>query len=238
MKKVILLVEDEASLAKGLLLNLEIEGYAPEWVANGQDARRWLAKSMPDLLVLDLSLPDMNGFQLLQEVKRKDIRQPVLVLTARAGDDDRITGLALGADDYVTKPFNLAELMLRIRGMLKRGAWYREASTGPIRLGQSTVHPERSTLEREGASYLLTERELTLVQHLWRKRGQCVTREELLVEVWGYAPDAQTRTVDIFISRLRKMLGDDADSPRLLRTVRGQGYLLDVEAEAGSSESS
>jgi two-component system alkaline phosphatase synthesis response regulator PhoP len=226
MKKRIQLVEDEPNLAKGLKLNFELEGHEVRWAATGAEARKQLAEAPADLVILDLMLPDVSGFDLLQEIKRKDIRQPVLVLTARAGDDDRIAGLSLGADDYVTKPFHLDELVLRVRGMLRRGEWYRAQPAEEIRFAGVTISPVRSTLARKGATYLLTERELALAQHLWRRRGQCVPREELLVEVWGYTPDTQTRTVDIFVSRLRKMLGDDAESPRLLLTVRGQGYML------------
>ncbi len=226
MKKRILLVEDEIQLAKGLRLNFELEGYEVAWAANGEAARSALAADLPDLLVLDVMLPDVSGFQLLQEAKRMDMRLPVLVLTACAGDEDRIMGLSLGADDYLTKPFNLEELILRVRGMLRRGEWYQESLPGTIDLGLCVLHPARSELERSGSATLLTERELALLLHLWRKRNQVVSRKELLVEVWGYAPEVETRTVDIFISRLRRLLGDDPEAPRKLQTLRGQGYLL------------
>ena len=226
MKKRILLVEDEPQLAKGLRLNFELEGHEVEWAATGAQARRALAALDPDLVVLDVMLPDVSGFQILQEVKRRDVRLPVLVLTACAGDEDRILGLSLGADDYLTKPFNLEELVLRVRGMLRRGAWYQESLPATIDLGAGVLLPGRSVLERGGATTLLTERELLLLLHLWRKRNQVVSRKELLVEVWGYSPDFESRTVDIFIGRLRRLLGDDPEQPRKLKTVRGQGYLL------------
>jgi DNA-binding response OmpR family regulator len=231
MKKRILLVEDEPPLAKGLRLNFELEGHAVEWAATGAEARRILAADPPDLVVLDVMLPDVSGFQLLQEVKRRDVRLPVLVLTACAADEDRIMGLSLGADDYLTKPFNLDELILRLRGMLRRGEWYQEALPAAIDLGAGVLHPARSVLERQGATTLLTERELMLLLHLWRKRNQVVSRRELLVEVWGYAPEVETRTVDIFIGRLRRLLGDDPETPRKLLTLRGQGYLLVQEPD-------
>jgi DNA-binding response OmpR family regulator len=226
MKKRILLVEDEPQLAKGLRLNFELEGHEVAWAATGAEARRALAAGPPDLVVLDVMLPDVSGFQLLQEVKRRDVRLPVLVLTACAADEDRITGLSLGADDYLTKPFNLDELILRVRGMLRRGEWYQEAFPPAIDLGACVLRPAQSVLERNGTATFLTERELLLLLHLWRKRNQVVGRRELLVEVWGYAPDVETRTVDIFIGRLRRLLGDDPESPRKLQTLRGQGYLL------------
>jgi DNA-binding response OmpR family regulator len=226
MKKRILLVEDEPHLAKGLRLNFELEGHEVEWAATGAEARRALAAFAPDLVVLDVMLPDVSGFQILQEAKRQDVRLPVLILTACAGDEDRIMGLSLGADDYLTKPFNLEELVLRVRGMLRRGAWYQESLPATIDLGAGVLHPGRSVLARGGATTLLTERELLLLLHLWRKRNQVVSRQELLVEVWGYAPDLETRTVDIFIGRLRRLLGDEPETPRKLVTVRGRGYML------------
>jgi DNA-binding response OmpR family regulator len=226
MTKRILLVEDEVQLAKGLRLNFELEGYSVDWAATGAEARRALAAARPDLVVLDVMLPDLSGFQLLEELKRQDVRLPVLMLTACAGDEDRILGLSLGADDYLTKPFNLEELILRVRGMLRRGSWYQEPLPGTIDLGGCVLHPARSVLEKGGATALLTERELFLVLYLWRQRNRVVSRKELLVEVWGYAPDAETRTVDIFISRLRRLLEDDPETPRKLRTVRSQGYML------------
>lgn len=225
MKQRILLVEDEVNLAKGLELNFSLEGFEVEWVCTGVDARLAWNREVPDVVVLDLGLPDTDGLTLLQEIKRVDFRLPVLVLTARASDEERITGLSLGADDYVTKPFNLRELVLRVRGLAKRSQWYRTAVPRTVEIGDCLLAPSESTLRRGNETYVLTELELGLLLHLWRKRGNYVSREELLVEVWGYSPDTVTRTVDIFVSRLRRMLGD-ATRPKLLLTKRGQGYML------------
>ncbi len=235
MKRKILLVEDEANLAKGLMLNLEIEGYEVVWAATGDEARRAWPLGGFDLVLLDRMLPDADGLELLQEIKKSQIRQPVMMLTARAADEDRISGLSLGADDYVTKPFNLQELMLRVRGMVRRADWYHENTREPIVIGGCVVDPVQSTLTCGGTRHLLTELELRLLVHLSRKRGTYVSREELLVEVWGYAPGTATRTVDIFVSRLRRMLGDDGSAPRLLLTRRGQGYMLVAEGEPGGA---
>jgi len=226
VKRRILLVEDEPNLAQGLKLNLEIEGCEVVWASSGMAARSAWSQGPFDLVMLDRMLPDVDGLELLQEFKKGDLRQPVMVLTARAADEDRIAGLSLGADDYVTKPFNLQELMLRVRGMVRRGKWYHEVAAELIRIGESVIDTSQSVLVREGKRQLLTDLELRLIVHLYRRRGTYVSREELLTEVWGYAPGAVTRTVDIFISRLRRMLGDDASSPRLLLTRRGQGYML------------
>ena len=226
MKPKILLIEDEANLARGLMLNFELEGYTVEWAATGAEARAACASRTADLVVLDLMLPDADGFDLLREIKLADPRQPVLVLTARADDDDRVAGLTLGADDYVTKPFNLKELVLRVRGIVRRGNWYRPRMPDTIQIGEATLLPDQSTLILAEHNHLLTDLELQLLVHLWEKRGTPVSREALLVEVWGYAPETSSRTVDIFISRLRRMLGDDAAAPRLLLTRRGHGYML------------
>jgi DNA-binding response OmpR family regulator len=226
VKLKLLLVEDEVNLARGLVLNFQLEGYEVQWASTGAAARQAWSEGLPDLVVLDLMLPDASGFDLLQELKRLDIRVPVLVLTARASDEDRIMGLSLGADDYLTKPFNLKELVLRVKGMARRGVWYREPSNAAIQIADASVLPSKSAICRDGQEHTLTEREMALLLHLWRKRGTFVSREELLVEVWGYSPETQTRTVDIFISRLRRLLGDDAGSPKILLTRRGQGYML------------
>ena len=224
----ILLVEDEVNLGKGLRLNLEIEGYQVDWATTGADARKALEPA-PALVILDLMLPDADGLTILQEVKQRDVRTPVMVLTARAADEDRIHGLSLGADDYVTKPFNLRELMLRVRGMLMRSSWYSGDDPTEMRLGAAVLHPATSTLVRGTDTFLLTDLELRLLVHLWRKRNAWVSRDELLTEVWGYSPETVTRTVDIFVSRLRRMLGDNGADPTLLLTKRGHGYMLAVE---------
>lgn len=238
MKRRILLVEDEPNLAQGLKLNLEIEGYEVVWTSSGASARCVWSQGSFDLVMLDRMLPDADGLDLLQEFKKGDLRQPVMILTARAADEDRISGLSLGADDYVTKPFNLQELMLRVRGMVRRGKWYHEVAAESIRIGECDVDTAQSVLVREGKRQLLTDLELRLLVHLYRRRGTYVSREELLTEVWGYAPGTATRTVDIFISRLRKMIGDDASSPRLLLTRRGQGYMLVGASGEGRSDPS
>lgn len=235
MKPRIVLVDDEVNLARGLKLNFELEGYEVEWAATGTEARVSWGRQMPSLVILDLMLPDADGLDLLQEVKKLDARLPVLVLTARARDDDRIIGLSLGADDYVTKPFVLKELVLRVRNLLKRADWGRDTLPEELRIDEAVLQTKTSTLTRAGASHLLTELELALLLHLWAKRGTWVSRDELLVEVWGYTPETMTRTVDIFVSRLRRMLGDSGSAPRILLTKRGRGYMLVGDAGAPSA---
>ncbi len=225
-KTKILLVEDELNLGRGLKMNFDFDGHETEWVTTIADARKAYAAQSFDLIVLDLMLPDGSGLTFLTEVKSRNNKQPVMLLTAKAGDDDRVVGLAYGADDYVTKPFHLKELLLRVKGMIQRGQWYRETPSVAIPLGSCMLFPDKSAIERSGVTHPLTERELALLLYLHKKRGTYVSREELLSEVWAYSPGMETRTVDIFISRLRRALGDDAAEPAILLTKRGQGYML------------
>ena len=224
-----LLVEDEAALARGLVINLKLEGYDVDALATLAAARDALAGGACDLVVLDLNLPDGDGLELLVEAKRRGPRPSFLVLSARAADDERIVGLRLGADDYLGKPFRLEEFVLRVRNLLRRaapGSLGGTALPDGVRIGAAELHAMRSLLIRGDERHLLTSLELALLVYLWKRRGAWVSREELLVEVWGYAPDTSTRTVDIFVSRLRRMLGDDATDPTLLYTKRGTGYML------------
>ena len=228
MKKRILLVEDEIQLAKGLRLNFELEGHEVAWAANGAAARRahWPPICL-DLVVLDVMLPDVSGFQLLQEAKRMDMRLPVLVLTACAGDEDRIMGLSLGADDYLTKPFNLEELILRVRGMLRRGEWYQESLPGdhrpgrlraapcPVRTGTERVgHPADRTGTGPAPAPVAQAQPggqppgtagggVGLRARKWRP-GRWTSSSAGCAACWGTIPEA----------------------PRKLQTLRGQGYLL------------
>ena len=179
MKPRLLLVEDEAALGRGLALNFELEGFQVEWVTTAAEARRAIAAGEHALVVLDRMLPDADGIELLEEMKRVDPRQPVLMLTARSSNEDRIGGLSLGADDYITKPFNLEELLLRVRGIVRRSAWYEPGEPREIALGDARLCPARSTLERAGEVKELTELEMKLLLHLWRKRGVWVARDEL-----------------------------------------------------------
>ncbi len=226
MTKRILLVEDETTLAHGLKLNFELEGYEVFWTETAHQAREVMNKISFCLVILDRMLPDGDGLELLQDIKRVDNRLPVLILTARASDEDRISGLSIGADDYVTKPFHLQELVLRIRGILRRSSWYHQSMPTQIQIGKAVLSPEQSTLCLFEATHLLTELELALLLHLWKKKGNWVSRKELLVEVWGYSQETITRTVDIFVSRLRRMLGDNGVDPKILLTKRGKGYML------------
>jgi len=229
----ILLVEDEEHLARGLAFNLEAEGYRVEAFERGEAALARLARpDQPavDLAVLDVMLPGMSGFDVLERL-REDARDlPVLMLTARDREQDIVRGLDMGADDYLTKPFSLPVLLARVRMLLRRN---RPAESASFEIGACTVHPERFELECDGQSSPLTAKELGLLLLLQARRGRAVSRGEILQEVWDLHPETRTRVVDTFVLRLRKLIEPDPSNPCFLLSVRSFGYrLVDGPAEA------
>jgi two-component system, OmpR family, alkaline phosphatase synthesis response regulator PhoP len=226
MNEGILLVEDEPNIAAGLVYNLEEEGYRVIHVLSGEQALELLRHNGFALIILDLSLPGINGLDVCRSVREEDPRLPILILTARADERDRVEGLAAGADDYLTKPFNLEEFLLRVRGMLRRSEWYRPASSvdnqqnfGDIRLD---LREQRAATPR--GEVLLTELEVRMLRIFMQREGEVVTRAELLESVWGISPETETRTLDNFILRLRKYFEPDPARPIHFLTVRGRGY--------------
>ncbi len=230
MKPRILLVEDEANLARGLRFNFEAQGYAAEAVSSGEAAlERLLAASAPevDLLVLDVMLPGISGFDVLERLRAEESDLPVLLLTARDAESDVVRGLDLGADDYLSKPFGLGELLARVRSLLRRTARNEgESASSQFTIGATTVFPERFELERDGRRARLTAKELGLLLLLQSRRGNAVSRGEILQEVWDLHPETRTRVVDTFVARLRKLIETDPSRPRHLVSVRSFGYRL------------
>jgi len=232
----VLLIEDNHSLAQGLRDNLEMEGHAVQLAHDGAAGLAAL-DDPPDLVILDLMLPDQNGFRVLRSLRERDRRVPVLILTAREAEDDKVRGLRLGADDYVTKPFSLLELLARVEALLRR-ATHGGASALPaeeIRFADVVIYPGTRTVVRGGALVSLRPKELDLLLALIRREGRVAARAELLSEVWGYSDDVSSRTVDTHIAELRRKLEIDAAAPRHLLTVRKAGYRFDA---GGSSDSS
>ncbi len=223
----ILLVEDERHLAEGLLYNLRAEGYEVVLARDGGEALEAFAGGPWNLIVLDLMLPVVDGFEVARRIRKEDPRVPILMLTARAAEEDRVRGLEYGADDYLTKPFHLEELLLRIRGMLRRSSWYRclPGEGEPYRFGKGCWVDFRSrTAGGPRGKRSLTEKEFLLIRYLVEHRGETVPREEMLREIWGYGPGVETRTLDNFIRRLRTYFEQDPSSPRHILSVRGRGY--------------
>lgn len=230
-RAVVLIVEDDLAMCQGLRDNLEAEGYRV-LLANGiREARRQVQTGHPDLILLDLMLPDGDGISLCRALREEGFRQPVLMLTARSEEIDKVLGLEVGADDYIIKPFGLRELLARVRAHLRRSGVVPGSRLQPI--GMAQVDFSRHLLLRDGQTQEVSARELELLQYLHGHRGQVLSRDRLLSEVWGHRADADiaTRTVDNFIVRLRRHIEADPTAPRYLVTVHGRGYKL-VEQES------
>jgi two-component system, OmpR family, alkaline phosphatase synthesis response regulator PhoP len=227
-KPSILLVEDEESLAAGLEFNLLEQGYSVTVAADGRKALDRFASAEFDLIVLDLMLPRVDGFEVARRIREKSPQVPILMLTARTSAPDRVKGLEAGADDYLTKPFHRKELLLRIKGMLRRKAWYRSsAAASPVsRFGGNEVHFDDFTARSKGRTFRLTPREAMVLRYLIDREGKVVSREELLEKVWQVPSNLETRTVDNFISRLRKRFEPDPENPVHIKSIRSAGYLF------------
>jgi two-component system alkaline phosphatase synthesis response regulator PhoP len=231
----LLVVEDDAPLADGLCRNLELEGFGLECVGSGEAALDVLARqpSAFDLMILDIMLPGLDGFDVCRRLRTDGNRIPILFLTARGSDADRILGLQVGADDYLTKPFLVEELVLRVRGILRRSEWARTpAPTGPtVKVGEHEVDMNTMRATTVDGTVPLTEREVMLVRFFAENEGRVLTRGELLERVWGYSFDTSTRTLDTFIHRLRKHFEGDPRQPLHFHTVRGVGYRFTSDPE-------
>jgi len=222
----VLVIEDNADLAYGLRNNLEIEGHEVLVAVDGPSGLLAATSSRIDLVILDLMLPGMDGFRVLKSLRESDQRTPVLVLTARSEESDKVRGLKLGADDYVTKPFGVLELLARVEALLRR----REQSTGGRSLekfGEIEVDRGARTVKRNGDQVALAPRELDLLLALLDADGAALSRPALMERVWGYQADVLSRTVDTHMAELRRKLEPDPASPRHLLTVRKVGYRLE-----------
>lgn len=224
--KQILLVDDEPNLLKALKMSLEQEGYAVSLAADGRTALEKVRAGRFDLIILDVMLPEIDGLDVCREI-RKQWKTPIVMLTAKDSDIDKILGLELGADDYVTKPFNTRELLARMRAVLRRiEAWSRPDAPQTLVVGNLVLTPSYRKAELGGHSLQLTPREYDLLETLARHPGMVYTRQQLLDLVWGYDFGGDDRTVDVHVRRLREKLESDPSEPEYLRTRRGVGYYL------------
>jgi two-component system, OmpR family, alkaline phosphatase synthesis response regulator PhoP len=224
----ILVIEDNKNLATGLRNNLEIEGHEVHVAADGTTGLSSAKTLSPDLIVLDLMLPGMDGYRVLRTLRDDGIDTPVLILSARGEETDKVLGFHLGADDYVAKPFGLLELLARVDALLRRAANSRAKSklSAPVTFGDVQVDPGTHTVRRGGEPVLLRPKEYDLLVALLQRRGQVASRAELLEEVWGYSGEVYSRTVDTHVAELRRKLEDNAAEPRHILTVRKTGYRI------------
>jgi DNA-binding response OmpR family regulator len=226
--KTILLVEDDPTLALGLCDALEFEGFKVVHAERGSDAIEQAKKSAPECIILDLMLPDLNGYQVCEEIRRFDPRTPIVMLTARSQEADKIRGLDSGADDYVTKPFSVGELVARIRAVMRRASRVTTLEV-PFTIGEATIDPSAHTLARaDGPEELeqLSFYEVELLKLLYERKGTPVSREDILRRVWGIDANPTNRTVDNFVVKLRKKIEAEPAQPRHILTVYGLGYKL------------
>ena len=227
----ILLVEDEETLAVGLEFNLKDEGYLVDWAKDGNHAVDLFNSREYDLIILDIMLPYRDGFEIVELIRKKSPQMPVLILTARTSVEDKIRGLEQGADDYMTKPFHLQELLLRIKGMLTRKMWYKTSTKVQqiYRFGNNEINFENLCCSNGIEEFTLTQHEAMVLKYLIEKKGKIVTRKELLENVWRISSEVETRTVDNFISRLRKYFEPDSNKPVFIKSVRSAGYSFNDE---------
>lgn len=223
----ILVVEDDEAIRRGVTDALKFTGYAVEECADGALAADLAVSARPDLVLLDVLLPGMDGFAVLKQLRRASAQLPVIMLTARGTEEDRVRGLKLGADDYVVKPFSASELLARVEAVLRRSA-ERPSDLPELQLGDRTVSLERLEVAcGDGAVRTLSELEGEILRYLAINRGRPIDRKELLQRIWsGNAREMETRTVDMHIRRLREKIEIDPSNPKLILTVRGRGYMF------------
>jgi two-component system alkaline phosphatase synthesis response regulator PhoP len=228
MPERLLLVEDEEHLAEVIADNLVLEGYQVEVVGRGDQALERARAEPPALILLDVMLPGLDGFAVCERLRAEGNEVPILFLTARNSDDERVRGLELGGDDYLGKPFDLRELILRVRALLKRAQWFAGPSQAGDRLvlGEAVIDLKAFTAQVGGRELRLSTKEAMILRYLAERAGEVVSRAEILDRVWGYDAFPTTRTIDNFIVRLRRMLEPDPASPRYIHTIRGTGYRL------------
>ena len=218
----ILIVDDEPEIVRGLEDNLRFEGYQTCAAGDGREALAVAAREAPDLILLDIMMPGQSGWDVCRELRGRGIDVPIIMLTARGEEADRVRGLELGADDYITKPFSLRELLARVRAVLRRPGPRQKVEE--FAFGEVRVRPRGRQAFKAGQPVALTRKEFDLLVYLLEHRGEVITRERLLDEVWGYERFPTTRTVDTHILRLRRKFEADPDRPAFILTVHGQGY--------------
>jgi DNA-binding response OmpR family regulator len=235
-KKRILVVEDDRHIAEGLRLNLSLKGYDPQIALDGIAALRLWKEWKPDLVVLDIMLPHIDGLTVLRNIRLEDGRLPILILSARGEPEQRVEGLSLGGDDYLAKPFNLDEFLLRVERLLSRAAREREGSgeetAGTYAFGGNVIDFDRFKATCREGEISLTEQEVKLLKLFITNRGKPLSRGEILAVGWGYTGSTPTRTVDNFVMRFRKYFEDNPHEPVFFKSLRSVGYVFNHDPEA------
>jgi len=227
MERLILIVEDEKAIRDILSFNLKREGYQIAEAEEGRNGYRMATELRPDLILLDVMLPGMNGFEICGRLREEGVLTPILMLTAKEEEPDKIRGLEIGADDYITKPFSMRELMARIKANIRRSAMIEpQQQEGGICIGELRVDPESAETFKNGQPLGLTQREFELIHFLAQTPDRVFSREELMDKVWNYGIYGDERTVDVTVRRLRNKVEDNPAEPRYIITRRGLGYLL------------
>ena len=223
MKK-ILIIEDEQDLIKGLKLNLSDEGFDVDWAANGVEGLRKAIEEAPDLIILDIMLPEMDGLEVCRKLRQKNIDIPVIMLTAKSGEIDKVVGLEIGADDYITKPFSIRELLARIKARLRNTEKEGKAVPEIYSFDDIEIDFAQFKIRRKGKELEFTSLEMDILKYFIAHRGEVVARNDLLDKIWGYESYPTTRTIDNHILKLRKKIEDDPSQPRYILSVYGGGY--------------
>jgi len=221
----ILLIEDEPKMQQGLRDNLEFEGHEVTITGDGNSGYQTLLHGSFDLVILDAMLPQMSGFDVVRKSREKGNRTPILMLTAKGEEIDKVLGLELGADDYVTKPFSLRELIARVNALLRR-AVPSSANDTMMTLGDVTINFANYSGSKDGKEFSMTPKEFEILKYLWQHRNETVSRDDLLTNVWGYDESVTTRTIDNFILKIRQKIEDDCAHPKIIFTIHGTGYKL------------
>ena len=221
----ILIVDDEPNMRLGLKDNLEFEGYEADFAVDGDTGLQKILENNYDLILLDVMMPKISGFDVCKTIRKKGISTPVILLTAKDQEIDKVLGLELGADDYVTKPFSLRELLARIKAVLRRGENLR-MDDSKVHIGRIDINFQNYTVLEKEDPVQMSHKEFEILNYLWKHRNKTVSRDDLLEKIWGYEESPTTRTVDNFILKLRQKIEKDPNHPRIIITVHGIGYKL------------
>ncbi|MEI7421893.1 MAG: response regulator transcription factor [Prolixibacteraceae bacterium] len=224
MKKKILIIEDETDLIKGLKINLTDEGYEVDWAVNGVEGLRKALEDHPDLILLDIMLPEMDGLSVCRKLRQKNSSIPVIMLTAKGGEIDKVVGLEIGADDYMTKPFSIRELLARIKARLRNTEQTETKPADSYTFGGIVVDFIRFKVTRKGLEQELTSLETEILRYFVQHRQEVITRDALLDKIWGYDTFPTTRTIDNHILKIRKKIEEEPSHPQYILSVYGGGY--------------